>query len=49
MGLPFIWFVITLAVKLTIRIIGRGEMVGIYSERGEGWKNFAKLIMLSPC
>ena len=36
---------IALALKLTIRIIGRGDMVGIKLERGGGWKNFAKLTM----
>ena len=28
-----------LALKLTIRKIGRGNMVGIKSEQGQGWKN----------
>ena len=49
MRLLFIWFVNTLALKLTIRIIARGDMVGIKSERGGSWKNFAKLIMWSLC
>ena len=34
-----------LKLKLTIRIIGRVNMVGIKSERGKGWRNFAKLIV----
>ena len=36
-------FWILLALKLTIRIIGRGDMVG------EGWKHLAKLIMWYLC
>ena len=36
-----------LVFKLTIRIIGRGDMAGIKSEQGVGWKNFEKLIMWS--
>ena len=36
-----------LGAKLTIRITGRGAMVGIKLERGGGWKNFEKLIMWS--
>ena len=36
-----------LALKLTIRIIGRGDVVGIKSEWGGGWKDFAKLIIWS--
>ena len=36
-----------MGAKLTIRITGRGAMVGIKLERGGGWKNFEKLIMWS--
>ena len=36
-----------LALKLTIRIKGSGHKIGIKSERGWGWKKFAKLIIES--
>ena len=47
----YYWFGswILLALKLTIRIIARGDMVGIKSERGGSWKNFAKLIIWTLC
>ena len=34
-----IGFLLLLTLKLTIRIIGRGDMVKTKLERGEGWKN----------
>ena len=33
--------------RSTIEIVGRTDMVGMILERGEGWRNFAKLIMWS--
>ena len=42
-------FWLLLAPKLTVRIIGRGDIVGIKLEWGGGWKYFAKSIMLSLC
>ena len=36
---------ITFGTKLTIRILGLGDIVGIKVGPREGWKNFAKLIM----
>ena len=41
-----IGFWLFLALKLTIKIIGRVDMVGTKMELGGGWKKFAKLIML---
>ena len=49
MRLLFIWFVILLALKLTIRIIARGDMVALKPEWVGNWKNFAKLTMWSLC
>ena len=40
-------FLLLLLLKLTIAIIGRGDMVEINSECGGGWKNVAKLLMRS--
>ena len=42
-------FSLLLALKLTIRITERGDIIVIKLERGGGWKNFAKLITWSLC
>ena len=48
-GYYFFRFWLLLALKLTIRIKVRGDVVGINWSGGGGWKNFAKLIMWSLC